>query len=94
MPSHLKKSAASAANSASGAMTIAEAKAHFSSMITRVEKKRTPITIFRRGVAVAQVVPLSDTPISLFGSMRGTVQELGDIVGPTGIEWNLKEDNE
>lgn len=75
-------------------VSIAYAKAHFSSMVSGVQKKRTAITVLRRGVPVAQIVPLSDTPPSLFGSMRGTVQVLGDIVGPTGVEWTLKEENE
>ena len=75
-------------------VSIAYAKAHFSSMVSAVHKKRSAITVLRRGVPIAQIVPLSDTPTSLFGSMRGTVQVLGDIVGPTGVEWTLKEDNE
>ncbi len=75
-------------------VSIAYAKAHFSSMVSGVQKKRTAVTVLRRGVPVAQIVPLSDTPPSLFGSMRGTVEILGDIIGPTGVEWTLKEDNE
>jgi hypothetical protein len=29
---------------------------------------------------------------SLYGSMRGTVVELGDIVGPTGEEWTVGDE--
>ena len=75
-------------------VSVAFAKAHFSSMVSGVQKKRTPITVLRRGVPVARLVPLSDTPSPLFGSMRGTVQVLGDIVGSTGSEWALKAENE
>ena len=75
-------------------ISVADAKAHFSSVITRVEKKRLPVTILRRGVAVAQIVPLAAEPKTLFGSMRGTVEVLGDIVGPTGDDWTLKEEDE
>ena len=77
------------------AVSIADAKANLSSLVARVEKKHTPITIMRRGVPVARLVALSEEkPPSLYGSMRGTVQELGDIVGPTGVEWTLSDNNE
>jgi prevent-host-death family protein len=76
-------------------VSIADAKANLSSLVARVEKKRTPITIMRRGVPVARLVSLSEEkPPSLYGSMRGTVQELGDIVGPTGVEWTLSESDD
>jgi prevent-host-death family protein len=69
-------------------VSIADAKANLSSIVRSVEKKRTAITILRRGVPVASITPIASAqPTSLYGSMRGTVQELGDIVGPTGVEW-------
>ena len=70
------------------AVSIADAKATFSSLVTRVETKRLPITILRRGVPVAQITPIEQPVLaSGYGWMRGSVQELGDIVGPTGVEW-------
>ena len=73
-------------------MSVADAKAHFSSVISGVHKKRTPVTILKRGIPVAEIIPIADEePASGFGWMRGTVQVLGDIVGPTGVEWTLKE---
>jgi prevent-host-death family protein len=72
-------------------MSVAEAKTHFSSVIAGVHKKRSSVTILKRGVPVAEIIPISETKPGGFGWMRGTVQELGDIVGPTGIEWTLKE---
>jgi prevent-host-death family protein len=74
-------------------VSIADAKANLSSIIKRVEKKRTPITILRRGVPVATITPVAPAqPVSLYGSMRGTVQELGDIIGPTGEEWTAGDE--
>ena len=73
-------------------MSVAEAKANFSSLISGVEKKRGVVTILRRGVPVARVVPINDEPFALYGSMRGTVTELGDIVGPTGVEWTAGDE--
>jgi prevent-host-death family protein len=73
-------------------MSIAEAKANFSSLITGVQKKQASVTIMRRGVPVARVVPISQERTPLYGSMRGTVAELGDIISPTGIEWTVGEE--
>lgn len=69
--------------------SVADAKAHFSEVIAAVEKRRQPITILRRGRAVARLVPMEDQPASLYGAMRGTLTEVGDIVGPTGGEWTV-----
>jgi prevent-host-death family protein len=74
------------------ALSIAEAKTHFSSVITRVEKKQIPVTILRRGVPVAQIVPIPGATIPpLRGSMAGTARELGDIVNPYLEEWTVGE---
>lgn len=74
-------------------MSVADAKAHFSSVIAGVQKQRTSVTILKRGVPVAEIVPIQDQkPSSGFGWMRGSVHELGDIVDPIGIDWTLKDE--
>ncbi len=74
-------------------MSIADTKAHLSSIITGVQQNRTSVTILKRGVPVAEIVPIGEPkPASGFGWMRGSVHELGDIVGPTGIEWTLEDE--
>ena len=86
--STVRKHTLSAA-AASSAVSIADAKSHFSEVISTVEHRRQPVTILRRGRAVAQIIPVQDTKPSLYGAMRGTVVELGDIVSPTGGEWSV-----
>ena len=87
------KQSRGASNPASATMSIAQAKANFSSVITTVQKKHGAVTILRRGVPVAQIVPFPATqPISGYGWMQGTVQELGDIVRPTGVEWTAGDE--
>ncbi len=74
-------------------VSIAYAKAHFSSVVSGVQKKRNPITVLRRGMPIAQIVPVAEAELSSgYGWMRGSVKELGDIVGPTGVEWTLKDE--
>jgi prevent-host-death family protein len=88
LPSQNKKMTASSSNEVS----VAHAKAHFSSVLDSVEKRRRPVTILKRGRAIAQIVPMQNEMPSLYGSMRGTVVELGDIVGPTGEEWTVGDE--
>jgi prevent-host-death family protein len=73
-------------------VSVAQAKAHLSAVLESVEKRRRPITILRRGRAIAQIIPMQKEAPTLYGSMRGTVIELGDIVGPTGEEWTVGDE--
>ena len=70
-------------------ISVANAKAHFSEVVTGVEQRRQPVTIMRRGKPVARIVPVHTSEPTLYGSMRGTIVEVGDIVGPTGGEWTI-----
>jgi prevent-host-death family protein len=73
-------------------VSLAKAKATLSAVIDGVEQKNRPVTILRRGVPVAQIVPFPKAgPQQLKGSMAGTGRELGDIVSPLGVEWELGE---
>ncbi len=94
MQAALKKKSSQGAKHTSGKnMSVADAKAHFSSVIAGVQKQRTAVTILKRGVPVAEIVPIGEQKLSSgFGWMRGSVHELGDIVGPTGIDWTLKDE--
>lgn len=74
--------------SSATAVSVAEAKATLSAVVHRVEQKRVPVTILRRGVPVAQIIPFPAARApKLRGSMAGTGRELGDIVSPVGVEW-------
>jgi prevent-host-death family protein len=73
--------------------SLAEAKANLSALIRSVEHERAEIVVERRGVPVAKIIPFSGPDLSSgYGWMRGTVQELGDIVGPTGEEWDAHDE--
>ena len=75
-------------------VSVAQAKAELSSLIRRVESKSSAVTILRRGVPVAQLVPFPGSPKPKFaGSMAGTGRELGDIISPTGTEWTAGDES-
>jgi prevent-host-death family protein len=65
-------------------VSISEFKAKCLALLERVEKTKQPLRITRHGKPVADVVPA--VPMvdraSLFGSMRNSMEILGDIVSP------------
>lgn len=90
MPASTQKSQIS--KSLTNSISVAQAKANLSSVLSGVEKGKRPVTILRRGIPVAQIIPFEKPAVAFIGSMRGTVRELGDIVGPTGVEWTARDD--
>jgi prevent-host-death family protein len=83
----------SAASLPGTSLSLATAKATLSAVVDGVQQKRLPVTILRRGVPVAQIIPFPGTPApKLRGSMAGTVRILGDIVSPLGEEWTVSDD--
>jgi len=66
-----------------------EFKAKCLELLDTVSRKRTSITISKRGKPVARLVPIDDSPApSIFGRMKGTMTILGDIVSPDGEIWD------
>lgn len=68
-------------------------KAHCLELIETVHRKRTSVVISKRGKPVAKLVPIDSEPVpSLYGSMKGTVRIIGDIVSPIEDEWDANRD--
>jgi len=66
---------------------ISEFRTHCSRLIWEVSKTKQPIRIMRRGKAVAEVHP--PTPArsnDWIGSMKDSMEIVGDIVGPASEE--------
>ena len=73
-------------------IAAAKAKTHFLQLLDEVARDREPITITKRGKVVAQLVPASEPQElskfdQVFGSMKGSVKILGDIVSPDWESW-------
>ena len=71
--------------------TIAASKFKVSclSVVDRVNKTRKPVVITRYGKPVAELVPppiIPKRPKNWLGNMAGTMEILGDIVGPSTDE--------
>jgi prevent-host-death family protein len=67
-------------------IAISVFKAKCLGILEEVRKTRKPIRVTRFGKPVAEVIPASPAKPAkrLLGSMVGTGEILGDIVGPTG----------
>jgi prevent-host-death family protein len=59
-------------------------------ILDEVKRKRFALTITKRGVPVAKLMPPDEEPESLFGSMKGSVSIKGDIVSGTNEEWEAE----
>jgi prevent-host-death family protein len=67
-------------------IAISEFKAKCLGILEEVRKTRRPIRVTRFGKPVAEVVPPSPAKPAgrRLGTMAGTMEIVGDIVGPTG----------
>lgn len=70
------------------ATTVAagEFKAKCLKLLDQVAESRETLVITKRGKAVAEVHPVPDRG-DFVGSMRGSVEILGDIISPIDVEW-------
>jgi prevent-host-death family protein len=60
-------------------------------LMDEVQKTRQEVVITKRGRPIAKLVPVEPAPSGFVGSMKGTVEILGDIVAPTGERWEADE---
>ena len=72
-------------------ISVTEFKAKCLHLFDEVQRSRQEIVVTKRGKPVARVVPTEDKTPQIFGRMKGSVQILGDIVGPTGEKWEADE---
>lgn len=68
-----------------------EFKAKCLGLLDEVQRQRSEIVITKRGKPVAKLVPVLDRPVSFIGSMKGTMEIIGDIVSPIDVEWEADE---
>lgn len=73
-------------------VAISEFKAKCLSLLERVRQTKKPLRITRFGKPVAEVVPPSPAAgqREWIGSMKGSMQILGDIVAPVIDEADIK----
>ena len=66
-------------------------KAQCLRLMEDVQKRRQTVVITKRGKPVAKLVPADGEPErSIFGFLHGQARIVGDIVPPTGVEWEAE----
>ena len=68
-----------------------EFKAKCLGLLDQVQKQRKAVVITKRGKPVAKLVPISGPRASFIGSMKGTMEILGDIDSPIDERWEADE---
>lgn len=65
-------------------ISISQFKATCLAALERVRRTGRPLLVTKRGTPIAQVLPppVIEPQASAFGSMRGTAEEIDDIVQP------------
>jgi prevent-host-death family protein len=75
---------------------ISEFKAKCFSLLNQVQKTKKPLRVTRFGKPIAEIVATAPQPsrADWFGSMKGTIEILGDIVSPASDEdeWEVLRD--
>jgi prevent-host-death family protein len=76
-------------------VAISEFKAKCLALLQQVQKTRKPIRVTRFGKPVAEIVPPSPVvAVNWIGSMKHSIDIVGDIVGPANEEndWQVLHD--
>lgn len=63
-------------------------KAKCLKVMDRVKRTRRKIIITKHNVPVAQLVPIEETKVSVFGKLKGTVHIKGDLMAPIDEVWD------
>lgn len=64
-----------------------EFKAKCLGLLDEVQRLNKQIVITKRGKPVAKLVPVESRRKNFIGSMRGSMEIIGDIVSPVDEEW-------
>jgi prevent-host-death family protein len=77
-------------------MAISEFKAKCLAVLERVHKTKRPICVTRHGTPVAEVIPPSSVQerSAWIGSMKDSIEIIGDIISPANeeSEWEALRD--
>ena len=65
-----------------------EFKAKCLKIMDEVAETGERVVITKRGVPVAELIPVRGRRKSIFGSMRDSIKITGDIISPIDVEWD------
>jgi prevent-host-death family protein len=56
-------------------------------IMNEVQRFKHEVTITKRGIPVAKLVPVEDLNVALFGYLKDTVVVKGDLIAPIEESW-------
>jgi prevent-host-death family protein len=65
-----------------------EFKAKCLKVLDEVQRQRKQVVITKRGKPVAKLVPVDSRSGGFIGSMKGTMEIVGDILAPIDVKWD------
>jgi len=65
-----------------------EFKAKCLGLLDDVHRQRKEVLITKRGKPVAKLVPVNERTENFIGSMKGTMEIVGDIISPIDEKWD------
>ena len=68
-----------------------EFKAKCLHLMDVVNKSKKPIIITKRGIPIAQLVPIEEKTFDIFGCLKGSVTINEDIIKPVKVAWEADE---
>lgn len=68
-------------------IAVGQFKARCLGLLEEVRRKKERITITKRGVPIAEVVPVRPSEKDVRAWLRGSILHEGDIVSPIGVKW-------
>lgn len=63
-------------------------KAQCLQIMSEICRTQVPVIVTRRNEPLVKIVPIEEKKSSLSGALKGTVKITGDIIAPTGDEWD------
>ena len=69
-----------------------EFKAKCLGLLDDVHRQRKEVLITKRGNPIAKLVPVNQRSESFIGSMKGTMEIVGDIISPIDEKWDADEE--
>lgn len=73
-------------------ISAGEFKARCLKIMDEVNLKRGRVTITKRGKPVAMLIPFEDSPVSLYGCLKDSMDIKSDIVAGTDEVWDADVD--
>ncbi|WP_341789156.1 MULTISPECIES: type II toxin-antitoxin system Phd/YefM family antitoxin [unclassified Rickettsia] len=73
-------------------IAISYFKSHCLEIIDKLQTDKESIIITKRDKAVAQILPMDNKKISLFGMLKNKAEIKGNILEPIEEKWNVEHE--